>query len=196
MPADHSAKRLDEISHLFLSSRKSNESVSGAAAEASFWLVITSRECNRALIAAGVAVNIAETFSQASDLIGSQAKDFIRDQNLQHSEISPEQQKKLFIMTYDELEADVIRICNKDSVVQRYGACNWQDIQPVIRDVVVDLRYRGDYIPETRKKIQKAIAENDLAEFTTAMLDENYWLNNIRVPRDRFKRRCDYIRNA
>ena len=89
--------------------------------------------------------------------------------------------------------AGVIRICNKDDVVQRYGACNCEAIQPIIRDVVVDLKYRGDYISETRRKIQKAVADNDLAAFTTAMRDDNYWMGEMNVPEDRFCRRCKYI---
>ena len=148
------------------------------------------------LIAAAVDPKIAEKLASASGLSGDQAKKFIRSQNLEQVEISPEQQKKLFIATYDELEKDVIRICSKNDVVQRYGACNWQNVPPVIRDVVVDLRYRGDYTGKTRRKIQKAIVDKDLAVFTSALIDQNYWLGEINVPKDRFERRCAYLRNA
>ena len=106
------------------------------------------------LIAAAVDPETAEKLASASSLSGDQAKKFIRAHKLDQIEINPEQQKKLFIATYDELEKDVIRICSKADVVQRYGACNWEDVQPVIRDVVVDLRYRGDYTGKTRRKIQ------------------------------------------
>ena len=148
------------------------------------------------LIAAAVDPKIAEKLASASGLSGDQAKKFIRAQNLEQVEISPEQQKKLFIATYDELEKDVIRICSKNDVVQRYGACNWEDVPPTIRDVVVDLRYRGDYTGKTRRKIQKAIVDKDLAVFTSALIDQNYWLGEINVPKDRFERRCAYLRNA
>lgn len=150
----------------------------------------------RDLAAAGVDSNIAEKFAPASGLMGDQAKDFIRVNNLKKIEISPQQQKKLFISTYDDLEKDVIRICNKPDVVKRYGVYNWKNLNPVIRDVVVDLRYRGDYTGKTRRKIQKPVADNDLAAFTTAMLERKYWLEDIGVPKNRFKRRCDYLRNA
>ena len=69
------------------------------------------------LIAAAINPEIAEKFALASGLSGDKAKEFIRAHNLEQVEISPEQQKKLFITTYDELEKDVIRICNKADVV-------------------------------------------------------------------------------
>lgn len=147
------------------------------------------------LIAAAVQPEIAEKFAPASGLRGDQAKEFIRAQNLEQVEISPEQQKKLFIATYDELEKDVIRICSKADVVERYGSCNWADVHPVIKDVVVDLRYRGDYTGKTRRKIQKTVVNNELAVFTSAMIDQSYWLGEINVPKDRFNRRCAYLRN-
>jgi hypothetical protein len=55
MPGEHAVKRLEEISHLFLSSRESNAGIPGGSIEAALWLVIADRECNRAFIAAGVA---------------------------------------------------------------------------------------------------------------------------------------------
>ncbi len=55
MPGEHAVKRLEEISHLFLSSRGSNAGIPGGSIEAALWLVIAGGECNRAFIAAGVA---------------------------------------------------------------------------------------------------------------------------------------------
>lgn len=59
MPGGHEVKRLEEISHLFLSSRKSNAGVPGDSIEAVLWLVVATPECKRAFIAAGVAEAIS-----------------------------------------------------------------------------------------------------------------------------------------
>ncbi len=55
MAGEHAVKRLEEISHLFLSSRESNAGIPGSTIEAALWLVMAGGECNRAFIAAGVA---------------------------------------------------------------------------------------------------------------------------------------------
>jgi hypothetical protein len=61
---------------------------------------------------------------------------------------------------------------------------------------VIDLRYRGDYTPTTRNKIQRAMVANNLKLFTQLMSDENYWRKTIGVPRDRFFRRKNYLVKA
>jgi hypothetical protein len=59
MPGEHTAERLNEKTHLFLSSRKSHDPSAENGAEAVLWLVVTDRRCNRGLIAAGVAEAVA-----------------------------------------------------------------------------------------------------------------------------------------
>ena len=74
-----------------------------------------------------------------------------------------------------------------------YGKTDWGRLNPKIKKVVVDLRYRGDYKPETRRKIQKAIADNDLQSFKNLMSDKDFWVKKMGVPEDRFKRREDAL---
>jgi hypothetical protein len=81
-------------------------------------------------------------------------------------------------------------------VEKDYGKTDWARLNSAIKDVVVDLRYRGDYTSTTRQKIQRAIAANDLKSFTQLMSDENYWLKQIKVPRDRFLRRKNALVKA
>src|SRR5262249_5966083 len=57
-------------------------------------------------------------------------------------------------------------------------------------NVVVDLRFRGEYTPETRRFLQKHIAKNDLQGFREAMKEEANW---PQVPRDRFKCRYELL---
>ena len=79
---------------------------------------------------------------------------------------------------------------------KKYGTTDWDRLNSAIKEVVVDLRYRGDYTPATRRKIQSAIAANNLALFTKLMSKEDYWRNEIKVPRDRFWRRVNALGQA
>lgn len=144
------------------------------------------------LRAAGVSRAQASRLAACAGLRGDNAKAFIRGQGLNRETISRPQQKALFISTYAELEADVKRICNKTRVVEKYGPTHWQDLHPKVRDIVIDLRYRGDYTPATRERLQPALVANDLARLAEIMRDRDYW-ELWGVPADRFRRRRDYL---
>ncbi len=148
------------------------------------------------LTAAGLAKVTAEKLAQARGLKGPQARDFIRAKGLGAIEVTPKQQKALFVLTYKELEGDVIRICTKADVVAKYGALTWDALDLAIRDLVVDLRYRGDYTGATREKVQPPAVKNDLTSFTRALSNEDYWVGQRGVPRNRFRRRRDYLQRA
>jgi hypothetical protein len=145
------------------------------------------------LVTAGVSDEVAMRLSGAAGLIGVSAIAYILDNRLDALEITPAQQRELFGRVYAELEADVIRICGKVDVVQRYGRTDWHNLHPKIRDVVVDLRYRGDYTPTTRRRVQPLIVANDLDGMRKLMAESAYWCSTHGVPRDRFKRRHDYL---
>ena len=145
------------------------------------------------LTAAGLAKRTAERLAQARGLKGQQAKDFISAKGLGAIEVAPRQQKALFMLTYKELEGDVIRICTKADVVAKYGALTWEALDLAIRDVLVDLRYRGDYTGATREKVQSPAVKNSLGAFSRALSNEDYWVAQRGVPRDRFRRRLDYL---
>ncbi|CAB4005151.1 Hypothetical predicted protein [Paramuricea clavata] len=132
----------------------------------------------------------AKLLSCAAGLRGKAAKKFIKDNKLENFEITPCQQKKLFEITYKAMEKDVRRIVNKKDVVELYGKTDWNKLLPAIKEILIDLRFRGDYTPETRKIIQRAVAKNDLKTFTALMKDRNNWKN---VPKHRFERRVNYL---
>ncbi len=145
---------------------------------------------------AGVAADLAAKVSKAAGLSGNSAKQFIKSNGLESFEISKEAQEILFKTVYDELEVDVKRICNKADCVKAYGAVNWDGLNPVIKDILVDLRFRGDYYGKTRKKIQKFAAQNDFQTFADAIRDEGFWKGSCGVPPDRFNRRVAYLKTA
>lgn len=141
------------------------------------------------LTAAGVPANVAEQYSAGAGLKGSSAGTWVTNNRDGIAQITPEQQNSLFSKTYAEQEAEVRRISEKPDAVKKYGAVCFDNLDPKIRDSLVDLKYRGDYTPTTRKFLQKAAADNDAEAFGKEMQDRSNWGN---VPADRLNRRVDY----
>lgn len=140
----------------------------------------------RDLVAAGVPKADATAISKAAGLSGKAARDFIAENDLAGFEITSDAQLRLFETTYASQEAEVVRICSKDDVVETYGATDWGKTHPAIRDLVVDLKFRGDYTGKSRKIIQPHIVANDLDKVLEVMSDKDNWNN---VPLTRFNER-------
>jgi hypothetical protein len=77
--------------------------------------------------------------------------------------------------------------------VEAYGATNWDILHPAINEVVIDLRFRGDYHTTSRAIIQKNITDTDISAFYEKLINRSNWLN---VPIDRFNRRVEYLNTA
>ena len=60
------------------------------------------------------------------------------------------------------MSKDVQRICDKSDCVKIYGQVDWAELNDVIKAVIIDFRYRGDYTPSSRKLIQKIVADNNI----------------------------------
>lgn len=146
-----------------------------------------------ALIDAGLPADQAEAFRPAAGLRGDAAQAWYSANRRTLPEITAEQQQALFGQTYDLMEADVDRISSKSDTVERYGDVDLATVDPAIRDLVIDLRYRGDYTSTSRRSVQPLLVNNDLAGFAELMADEDQWGN---VPDDRFARRRDYAQEA
>lgn len=82
------------------------------------------------------------------------------------------------------------RISSSNSNVVSYGGLNWENTNKKIQDIAVDLIYRGDYTPSSRKNVQQHIVDNDLNSLRTIMADQSKW---PAVPADRFNRRATYL---
>ncbi len=118
--------------------------------------------------------------------------------NRKHT-ITRKQQYKLFIYTYQSLETDVKRISIANATINKYlpsmadrGEVAWKAIDRKIKELMVDLRYRGDYKPATREKIQEYCYKNDFLSLKQVMRDEAFWVSTHNVPSDRFNRRKEY----
>lgn len=145
------------------------------------------------LLACGLDTTAATLFAKAAGLSGAAGKSFITQNNLSTFEITPGQQKLLFALTYQQMVSDVLRICQKPDLVARYGVTDWAALPAKVRDLVVDLRYRGDYTPSSRERLQPLLVANNSAGIRQLMADEAYWCGPEKVPQDRFRRRRDYL---
>ncbi len=143
------------------------------------------------LAEASVDLAMTALISQAAGLKGEQAEEFIEENDLEDFEITLEQQLKLFKIEYARKEADTRRLATKADVTRAYGATDWDALDPTIKDVLIDLRFRGDYTPTIRRFLQVCVASNDLEAFAREIGNQANWPG---VPEDRFERRkamCD-----
>ncbi len=148
------------------------------------------------LTAAGVPQADAEILAQGAGLTGQDAADFIKKEEVKAIEITPAAQKALFSTVYDHYESEVVRISSKPDAVAKYGSVDWDNLDPAIKDVAVDLIYRGDYTTATRKEVQPLIVANDLQGLHDLLADETKMTDEWGVPQDRFERRRDYLKAA
>ncbi len=142
---------------------------------------------------AGIDTKMIEILKKAVGLHGATAKQFIIDNDLLDFEISPETQKKLFKISYAFEAKEVKRICDKSRTKKVYGETNWDKLDSNIKDITIDLKFRGDYTPGSRKFLQKTIVNNDLDAFKKNIMQKSKWIN---VPEDRFKRRKRFIEQS
>ena len=153
----------------------------------------TAAKINQDLAAAGVPAADAAKIAKAAGLAGDAAKKFIADQQLTSFEIEKPAQVALFLTTYADEKAVVDRISAKPDTVAAYGACDWAKIDQAVIDLLVDLKYRGDYTPDSRVLVQPLASRNDLAGLAQVMKQRTNWPN---VPRDRFERRVAFLDRA
>lgn len=142
---------------------------------------------------AGVPGDLAFKISRAAGKRGINASRFVIDNDLLDFEITPQAQLKLFAKVYDEHLADVKRISNDVFTAKKYGKVNWEKLDHRILDVLVDLRYRGDYKKDKMEFLQKHVANNDFEKFKAEIVKNSNWPEVIRNARDRFERRKEYV---
>ncbi|MCQ4312018.1 pesticin C-terminus-like muramidase [Pseudomonas stutzeri] len=142
---------------------------------------------------AGVSEPLLSWLDSGKGLKKELARDYLRNASaeIRSQKISRKQQHVLFLFVYESMEKDVKRICNKRDVIEAFGGTDWEALHPKIKDVLVDLRYRGDYTPSIRSEIQQHVANNDLLSFTRAIKNRAIWPTNL--PNDRFIKRSNFL---
>lgn len=151
----------------------------------------TAKGIKADLMAAGLSEEDAALYAKAAGLSGADARKFIKDNKL--PELTLAQQKELFKRTYAWMESDVKRICEKLDTVGAYGATDWKKLDPAIKTLITDLRFRGDYNTETRKFLQPLIVANDVVGLAKVMADRTKW---PKVPAQRFDNRKEFANDA
>ncbi len=96
------------------------------------------------LIQAGLPKEKAELIAKASGLNRTQANEFIIKNKLEKFEITSLQQKLLFEISYKQKENYIKGVCERASPIDG-KKCEWDSLNPAIREMLVDLGYRGDY---------------------------------------------------
>jgi len=153
-----------------------------------------SAKIKKDLVAADVNLKDAEILSHAAGLSGQNAKTFIITHKLEKFEVTEEIQVSLFEITYKEEETETKRLCTKADVQAKYGNCNWVQLNKAIKQVLVDLKFRGDYTGGTRRFLQQHVVANDAKGFLFELNKRSNW-TSLRVPDDRFKRRVSFFRS-
>ncbi|MGF1836407.1 pesticin C-terminus-like muramidase [Photobacterium sanguinicancri] len=142
------------------------------------------------LAAAGLKPEVISKLASAVGLKGKQAKQFIIDSDLVDYQVTVDAQRKLFKISYDFEASEVKRICTKSDVVKKYGNTDWGKLDFIIKEITIDLKFRGDYTPAAREYLQETIANNDLESFKRVITNRSLWAN---VPGDRFNKRVKYV---
>jgi hypothetical protein len=145
------------------------------------------------LTEAGVPEPLFSWLIAAKGLKGQAAKTYLdaASEEIRKFQITRKQQYKLFIPVYEFMKSEVIRISGSPANIEDYGYLTWETTDSKIQDIAVDLIYRGDYTPNTRKSVQQHIVDNNLPALSTTMADSSKWPG---VPSDRFNRRANYLR--
>jgi hypothetical protein len=100
-------------------------------------------------------------------------------------------QQSLFVgVTTPETIADIERIFAKEDTVARYGAVSWDALPKPVKEIVFDLRYRGDYTPRTREFIQPLLVSHDWEGLYGVMTDTDRW-RDLNVPQGRIDARAE-----
>lgn len=148
----------------------------------------------RDLTHAGVAPRDALFFSHAAGLQGSAAQAFVAQHRDRSPTISAETQQRIFTeVIRPAMLADIQRILRKPDTVRAYGALSWSTLPSAAKELLFDLRYRGDYTPATRKLLHPALVSGDLGKIVQIMEDRALW-RRFGVPEGRIETRIRIAR--
>ena len=112
----------------------------------------------------------------------------LQDNNLKNTIITRLQQKELFKITYRNEAKEAKRLVNK------YYKISWGPLYKKIKEILVDLKYRGDFRPRSKRQamglLRAAVKSNSLRYLKRVMGTKRLRRN---VPKYRFIARRDYL---
>lgn len=105
--------------------------------------------------------------------------------------ITRKQQHLMFNDVYDYMEEKTRVLLTKPDVKAKFGVVDWDNLPRNVKDVLVDLTYRGDNSPRTREGFVPALVNFDGDRFVDVMDDENrLWTS---VDQNRRVRRVEHL---
>jgi hypothetical protein len=156
----------------------------------------TTLQVERELTLAGVSEVDAKMLATGVGLRGARAEDFVATNREYAPILSLEAQHALFErVVAPEIISDISRILTKPDVVEKYGGVEWGGLNPGIKELLFDLRYRGDYIPNSRILLQQHIVENNTEKLLEVLEKREYW-RSVGVPESRIDARIEMLRLA
>ncbi|XP_031566622.1 uncharacterized protein LOC116301671 [Actinia tenebrosa] len=159
-------------------------------------------QIKRDLTLVGIQNSIAMRLMNAIHLEGDSAKIWIKNNKLESFMITTQQQKKLFELEYPR------KLNKAKTTVEKYSktGLKFDHLKQVVKDLIVDIFYRGDYSmsdsDQDKKECSQIMQEvfdqsqTSLKPMTVLMLDEEFWLNFVRVDIGRYYIRSNYIADA
>lgn len=158
-------------------------------------------ECRTMLQKAGVQLTPDwEVFIGAAGLKGKDAYNYFTDKNNRAAfdklVLNEDQEKKLFTMTRSELERETIEKYNEWCRVKgprNVPVPSWQSLPAPARELLFDLRYRGDYGRVARAALLPDLVSGRYEEFYRKFNNKGFWCSGFMgVPESRFKLRAAY----
>ncbi|GJM61196.1 C39 family peptidase [Persicobacter diffluens] len=129
-------------------------------------------------------------WKSAIGLQGDEAKSWLKGNVSNLPIINHQQQDTLFNLAFAEKKYDAERMATKKDVTAKYGATDWAKLDPMIKEVLYDLTYRGDYHGDSRQFLQPHVVKNDLEGFTKELKNRNRW---PKVSDQRFEHRVAFL---
>ncbi|GAB4557156.1 MAG: hypothetical protein Tsb0020_01030 [Haliangiales bacterium] len=110
-------------------------------------------------------------------------------------EITKEQQWNLFIQEYQRQTDGVIRSIvrqelEKDENGQWKCRVDFENLNPKILELLIDMDYRGDLKGEWKGDFRQSVIENDLSSIQSFVKDHAEWRKDIY---ERYKARCNIV---
>ena len=160
-------------------------------------------EIYKTLIASGISQHDANLIKKASALYGSRADKFVGSYNNLITPLTKEKQIALFKLSYPPLVIDTKRIYNNINPVTvsekdiryfnktrensklHWNTTKWEDLNDLLIDMAIDLRYQGLYDPH----VARVISKNDI-EYLYDFIKNN----SIIMGYERGRNRLGYLR--
>ncbi|MBW3695986.1 LysM peptidoglycan-binding domain-containing protein [Vibrio sp. T187] len=106
--------------------------------------------------------------------------------------LTRKQQHLMFNQVYAYMEDKTRILLTKPDVREKFGVVDWDNLSLNVRNVLVDLTYRGDNSPSTREVFVPALVNYNAQTFKAVMSNVKAW-RRYDIPRGRFIARKEHL---